>query len=145
MKIFTSNFIYLLVICRERLALYNFPAGENVCKLFWLTPSTKLSQAKYTTGPNIINHFFFLIQKTNLKHNQSKYTKYKPHHPFMYTTASSVKKKKKKKLYIYRHTHTRRPQNPSQAKIYSPNYPIIIHQFSPVNHTMHKNPQPSQI
>ena len=105
MKIFTSNFIYLLVICRERLALYNFPAGENVCKLFWLTPSTKLSQAKYTTGPNIINHFFFLIQKTNLKHNQSKYTKYKPHHPFMYKTASSVKKKKKKN-YIYTDTHT---------------------------------------
>ena len=115
MKIFTSNFIYLLVICRERLALYNFPAGENVCKLFWLTPSTKLSQAKYTTGPNIINHFFFLIQKTNLKHNQSKYTKYKPHHPFMYKTASSVKKKKKKIIYIQTHTHTTasKPQ-PSQ-------------------------------
>ena len=142
MKIFTSNFIYLLVICRERLALYNFPAGENVCKLFWLTPSTKLSQAKYTTGPNIINHFFFF----NLENQPEAQPPYKVQTPsplYVYDCLSC--QKKKKKIYIYTDTHTRRPQNPSQAKIYSPNYPIIIHQFSPVNHTMHKNPQPSQI
>ena len=145
MKIFTSNFIYLLVICRERLALYNFPAGENVCKLFWLTPSTKLSQAKYTTCPNIINQFFFFNLENQPEAQPIQVYKVQTPSPLYVYDCLFCQKKKKKKLYIYRHTHTRRPQNPSQAKIYSPNYPIIIHQFSPVNHTMHKNPQQSQI
>ena len=107
MKIFTSNFIYLLVICRERLALYNFPAGENVCKLFWLTPSTKLSQAKYTTGPNIINHFFFFNLENQPEAQPIQVYKVQTPSPlYVYDCLFCQKKKKKKKLYIYRHTHT---------------------------------------
>ena len=87
--------------------------------------------------------------KTNQKHNQAKYTEYKPHHPFIYTTASCSKTFAVFFVCVITQIYT---TIYICCIFYMCNYPITQiyttascwklpnHQFSPVNHTMHQNP-----
>ena len=84
------------------MGVYNYPIGESVFKPFWLTPSTKLSQAKYTTSPNIINRLFFLGPPINGTRSKTK-PSIQSTNPIihLYIRLPLLSKRRRKILYIY--------------------------------------------